>query len=203
MADLEEAVDIALDDRYALGRDNRARPPKSSADTLIGLRARMNRIMKKFGGDRRAAARATGIPYSSWNHALGGRNISAKNRNKIVSGFAALVTSPARARKVKRVGLPSVWSIGAVVVGDPDGSRYINGYPAGTTLEDLPDDHSPPAWRYFNAEGLDSGRIVDAWLTHGAGPATDALLDEIEQVYGTPFGFEGDHVDVAFHHRQD
>lgn len=199
MAELTEAVGAALTARYPVARAGR--PPKSGADSPRGLRARANRILEAFGGNRKQAAAAAGIPYSTFGHALKGRNQSAKTRNKMISAFEEFVTSPARARAVKRVGLPDLWSIGAVVVVEPGGSRYINGRPPGAPPEDIWHINTAPEWRYFNAEGLDSARIVGAWLTHGAAAAAGALVDEVAAVYGDEIGFEGEHVDVAFHHR--
>lgn len=200
--DLVTAVDVALAERYALGPKSKGLEPRTPITEQRGLQARMHRIMDKFGGRaepsaRRRAAQASGIPYSTWNHALSGRNVSAKTLGKIGGAFAKLVTSPARALRVKKRGLPNEWLIAAVVVCQPNGSRYINGYPAGTQLEDIDDPTQLPAYRTFRAEGLDSGRIVDAWLTQGAGAATDALLQEIEAAYGDEFGFEGDDVEVT------
>lgn len=198
---LTEAVGVALEQRYALGAHSKGREPRTPIDQPRGVQARMRRIMEKFGGNRRAAARAAGVPYSTWNHALRGRNVTPRTLEKIGGAFAAYVTAPARALRVKKVGLPSEWLITAVVVADPRESRYVNGHGSGASREEAasisgnPDD---PGYRTFRAEGLDSGRIVDAWLTGGAGAATAALLDEIEDAYGTEFGFEGDDVEVDF-----
>ena len=157
------------------------------------------------------------MPYSTWNHALRGRNVTPRTLEKIGGAFAAYVTAPARALRVKKVGLPSEWLITAVVVADPGpdpadpkrhgnhsgggGSRYVNGHGSRLTRAEaaaISGDPDDPGYRTFRAEGLDSGRIVDAWLTGGAGAAAAALLDEIEDAYGTEFGFEGDDVEVDF-----
>lgn len=210
MAELTEAVGIALAARYALGPNSRGREPKSPVTTTKGLQARMNRIMGKFGGDRRAAAKAAGVPYSTWNHLLKGRAASPKNLAKIVAAFGKLITSPVRALVVKKRGYPDNWLIKAVVVADPGpppgapkkkgggGSRYINGRPSGATREEVKNLTEAPAYRTFKAEGLDSARIVDAWLSQGDQAAADVLLDEVADVYGQEFGFEGDHVEVTF-----
>lgn len=199
-----EAVGVALSERYALGGRSKGLEPRTPVTQQRGLTARMKRIMEKFGGSRRDAARASGVPYSTWNHLLAGRRVSSRNLEKITGAFQRLVTAPSRALRVKRVGLPDVWSIGAVVVNSPSSSRYVNG--RGEVPKDqvaaVAAETSGPEWRYFNAEGLDSARIVDAWLTQGDGAATDALVAEIEDVYGSEFGFWGDAVDVAFHHRE-
>lgn len=212
MAELTEAVGAALAARYALGPNSRGREPKSPVTTSVGLRARMNRIMGKFSEEknpRRAAAKAAGVPYSTWNHLLKGRSASPKNLAKIVAAFGKLLTAPARALVVKKRGYPDTWAIKAVVVVDPGpppgapkkkgggGSRYINGRPAGATREEVKNVTEAPAYRTFNAEGLDSKKIVDAWLSGGDQAAADALLDEVADVYGQEIGFEGNHVEVT------
>ncbi|MFJ8719732.1 hypothetical protein ACIRD9_42475 [Streptomyces violaceus] len=214
--DLVTAVDSALSSRYALGAKSAGREPRTPITEQRGLLARMNRIMDKFGGRgepsaRRRAAQASGIPYSTWNHALRGRNVSQKTLGKLGAAFAKLVTSPARALRVKKRGLPNEWLIKAVVVADPGdprkhgsgkggGSRYVNGHGSGVTRAQAAalSGTDDPAYRTFRAEGLDSGRIVDAWLTQGPEAAADVLQREIEDVYGTEFGFEGDDVRVSF-----
>ena len=216
MAEFVEALDAALEQRYALGPHSRAHEPKTPITSPKGLEIRMRRIMDKFKGDRRAAAAAVGVPYSTWGHLLHGRRASRKNFDKINAAWQKIFTAPARALRVKKVGLPHNWLIKAVVIADPGepdepgskkgeggagggGSRYANGHGSGLTrAEARALDTTDPAYRLFRAEGLDSGAIVDAWLTDGAEAAADALLDEIEVVYGTEFGFEGDDVEVSF-----
>lgn len=210
--ELAEAIGTALQQRYALGPKSKGREPRTPVTEQRGLTARMNRIMEKFGGNRREAARASGVPYSTWNHLLAGRRVSKRNLEKITGAFGRLVTTPARALRVKRVGLPGNWLITAVVVADPGspeespednsgGSRYVNGHGSGVTRAEaaaLSGNEEDPAYRTFKAEGLDSERIVDAWLSQGDDAAASALLDEVEDVYGTEFGFEGNDVKVEF-----
>lgn len=212
---LVEAVGAALDARYALGAKSKGLEPKTPITEQRGVLARMHRIMDKFGGrgdpkSRRRAATAAGVPYSTWNHALKGRKVAAKTLEKITGAFARLVTSPARALRVKKVGYPGNWLITAVVVaspGDPDegpednsgSSRYVNGHGSGVSREEAAAlETDDPGYRTFRAEGLDSEAIVNAWLDNGDQAAAAQLLDEIEDVYGTEFGFEGDDVEVGF-----
>jgi hypothetical protein len=210
---LNEALGVALEERYALGPRSSGREPATPITDRRGLAARMNRITARFGGNRRAAARAAGVPYSTWNHLLGARRgVSQKNLDKITNAFARFVTAPARALRVKRVGYPDEVRITAVVVAEPGppeespednrgASRYVNGHGSGVTraeTEAISGIEEDPGYRTFRAEGLDTARIVDAWLSQGSDAAAEALLDEIEDVYGTEFGFEGDHVRVEF-----
>lgn len=214
--DLVDALDAALSDRYALHRNHPGLEPRTPLGEKKGLMIRMNRIMDKFGGRkessaRRKAAEASGIPYSTWNHALKGRNVSKKNVAKLGAAFTRLITSPGRAWRVKKVGPPGDWLIKAVVVcypGDEDGpagssdaSRYVNGHGSGISVAQaaaLSGIEDEPAYRTFRAEGLDSAVIVNAWLDGGGPLARSALLTEVEEAYGETFGFEGDHVEVTF-----
>lgn len=208
---LVEAMGAVLEERYALGPRSIGREPRTPITEPKGLEIRMRRIMDKFKGNRREAAKAAGVPYSTWNHALRGRNVTQKTLNKILGAFAKVVTAPARALRVKKVGYPDGdWLITAVVVADPgpveepkpgerDGSRYVNGHGSGVTraqCRSISGNDEDPGYRTFRAEGLDSKAIVNAWLSGGAEAATQQLLDEIEEAYGGPFGFEGDHVEV-------
>lgn len=208
--ELVEALDAALKRRYALGPHSLGREPRTPITEPKGLEIRMRRIMDKFKGNRREAAKAAGVPYSTWNHALKGRNVTKKTLDKILGAFGKLVTAPARALRVKRVGYPDNWPIRAVVVADPGpdprrhkshggrGARYVNGHGTGLTKAEAASlsGTDDPGYRVFRAEGLDSARIVDAWLTQGAEAAADVLLQEIEGAYGEGFAFEGDDVEV-------
>jgi hypothetical protein len=197
--ELTEAVGVALSQRYVLGPKSKGREPKTPITDPKGLQMRMRRISDKFK-TKKEAAKAAGVPLSSWDHIVSGRRApSKKNLGKIADAFRRLVTAPAMALVVKKRGLPSEWHIWAVVVCQPNGSRYINGQPPGTAYGDIEDPTTAPEWRLFRAEGLDSGRIVGDWVSGGATAATDALLDEIEQAYGDEYGFEGDHVKVELH----
>lgn len=206
---LVEAVGEALAQRYALGPRSKGHEPKTPITEPKGLQARMRRIMDKFKGNRREAAKAVGVPYSTWNHLLAGRRVSKKNLGKITDSWFRLFISPARALRVKKVGYPGNWLITAVVVAAPggasaddvgmSGSRYVNGHGSGVSREDAAAlDTEDSGYRTFKAEGLDSAAIVNAWLDGGDDAAAQALLDEIEETYGEEFGFEGDNVEVGF-----
>lgn len=214
---LDEALEAALSARYALPGRSVGREPAKPVTDPEGLRARMDRIMRKFRpakgrpSVRRQAATAVGVPYSTWNHALSGRRVSKRTLAKISEAFTKLVTAPARALRVKKVGYPGDWLITAFVVcdpGDPEespednrgGSRYVNGHGSGVSRNEIEglDPAEDPGYRTFKAEGLDSQAIVDVWLASGAGAAADALLEEIADVYGQEFGFEGNDVEVGF-----
>lgn len=215
--ELAEALDAALSTRYALSPKSVGREPREPITDPAGLRTRMERIMRKFRptkgepSPRRRAAAAAGVPYSTWNHALKGRRVTRKTLEKIAAAFGKLVTAPAQALRIKKVGYPVDWLITAVVVcdpGDPDqpegpngGSRYVNGHNSGVTRDDvqtISGDAEDPGYRTFKAEGLDSKRIVDAWVSGGGEGAAEALLEEVSDAYGEEFGFEGDHVEVEF-----
>ena len=211
---LTEALDAALSERYALSRKSVGREPAQPITEQRGLQTRMERIMRKFRpakgrpSVRRQAAAAAGVPYSTWNHALKGRKVTPKTLEKISGAFTRLVTGPARILRAKTVGYPDTWLITAVVVaspGDPDegpednsgGSRYVNGHGSGMTRDEVDAlDTDDPGYRTFRAEGLDSEAIVSSWATGGPDAGASTLLDEIEEAYGTEFGFEGDNVKV-------
>lgn len=168
----------------------------------------MRRIMAAVGGTRKAAAAAAGIPYSTWGHLMGAkRHASAANVRKIESAFARLVMAPAMAAKIKAKGYPKEIWIKAVVVADPEGERYINGYgrSADSSKEAVYGVTAFPAYRTFKAgkdTDLDTRAVVHAWLSRGPDAAADALGDAIQSAYGNEFGFEGNHVDVELHGKQ-
>lgn len=196
MAELAQALGDALNARYTW-KGGVKRPVTHRQ----GLTARMNRIQKKVGGGPRAAAQAAGIPYSTWTHLASGRRTpSAKSVARLEGAFIRIVAAPARAAVVGRKGYPSKLSVQAVVVIDPEGSRYINGHTSpGPSKAQVYGIHKAPEWRIFRAEGIDIRPIVDAWLASGNAWAENALLEQVEDAYHDPIGFEGNHVRVTLH----
>lgn len=190
MADLAQALDAALHDRYHLAPKSKWREPRSSVDTPRGLSARLNRILDRVKGDERQAAREVGVTLRTWRSWQSGARPSARSRSKVSMAFGRVVSAPALAAVVARVGYPAEWHIWAVVVADPRRNRYINKKRAGPSRE--------AGWRMFRAQGLDGEPIVTAWLE--GGDAAAELLDEISRKYGgEEFGFEGDDVEVELH----
>lgn len=192
MSELPEALDHALAARY------RWTEPKRPVTHGQGRKARMNAIQKATGGGRKEAARAARIPLSTWNDWVAGRRApSPRNLRKLEAAFSRLVMAPAMAAQITRKGYPTQWAITAVVVADPDSSRYINGHPPGLTKPQAYNLRSP-AYRTFNATGVDGRAVVNSWLTSGPDAAAQALKAGIERSYGGPFGFEGDRTVVEF-----
>lgn len=202
MAEFAEALGDALCGRYKF------RELRSTVDSRTGVKARMNRLLKVYGGNRRRAAAAAGIPYTSWGYMTSGkRKTSPKNLGKLEAAYGRIITSPYRSGIIAKRGYPVTWSIRAVVVADPDGSRYINGQNPGVDPDTAAGFTQEPEYRWFNAtlSAADSRGVVDAWLG-GGGPLDDdaaagALVAAIEDDIG-PFGFEGNTVEVELHGRQ-
>lgn len=192
MADLVTALGAALRGRY------RWLEPKTPVTNRQGLKARLNRIQKIYGGDRRAAAAAAGIPYSTWGHLMSGkRKASPRTLGRVESAYSRIIVAPSIAGQIAKKGYPRVWSITAVVVADPEGRRYINGHPSGMSKAYAAAITTPPGYRTFNADGLPNRAIVDAWIHHGDQAAAQKLLEEIERAYSGAFGFEGNRVEVT------
>jgi hypothetical protein len=191
MADLGQALDAALHDRYHLGPKSKWREPRSSVDTPRGLAARMHRILERLKGDERQAAREVGVTLRTWRSWQSGKSKpKASSRGKVANAFTRVVSAPALAAVVARRGYPAEWHIYAVVVADPQGRRYKNKKRGGPANEE--------GWRMFRAQGLDGEPIVTAWLE--GGDAAAELVAEIERAYGgEQFGFEGDNVEVELH----
>lgn len=197
MPELPEALGAALERRYSWGE------PKRPITHGQGRQARMHRLEKVLGGGPQAAA-AAGIPRSSWGHMKAGkRGVSPKNLGKLEAAFTRLVMRPAMTAAVAKKGAPNVITVKAVVVADPDGQRYVNGYKRkrgqqGPSRKELYNVHQPPAHRKFRAEGIDNRAVINAWLNHGNEAAAQAYEHEVERQYGEPFGFEGNHAEVEF-----
>lgn len=189
MPELPEALGAALTARYRWGE------PKRPITHGQGRTARMNRLEKALGGAAQAAA-AAGIPRSTWGHMRRGRAAAPKTLGKLEAAFTRLVMRPAMAAAIAKKGIPKVWAVTAVVVCDPRGTRYINrkvdgpNGPRGGGAEE--------GWRTFRAEDIDGQAVVNAWLHSGDEGAAAALERAVADQYGEEFGFEGDHVEVAF-----
>lgn len=195
MSGFPAALDAAMHGRYGLSVA--ASEPKRPVTHRQGLTARMNRIAKAVGGNRRDAAREAGIPYSTWGHLLSGkRSANAVNSRKVELAFSRLVTAPAIAAKVKKEKYPVHYIVGAVTVGDPKGKRYINGKKDGPS--------NAQGWREvkWKLNRRNSKDVVMAWFGHGGDAAAQKFVDCIRREYGTEFGFEGDDVEVTLNGKQ-
>lgn len=201
MPEFVEALGGALAARYTWSDKLMPKRPVTHGQ---GRQTYMRRLEKKAGG-RRAAARAAGIPYSTWGHMFSGkRGVSARNLNKLTGAFETVVMLPAKMAAIEARGYPSQIWIKAVVVADPEGERYINGYKksADRSKAAVYNDDSAPSYRVFKAEDLESEQIkdvVDTWTTSGTDAAAGVLLAAIEAKYSGPFGFEGPNVEVTLH----
>lgn len=190
--EIVEALDTALKARYGWSE------PLRPSTHRQGLKARMGRIQKATGGNRRAAAKAAGIPYSTWGDwQTGRRSPSPRNLRKLEAAFSRIVMAPAIAAKLAVKGYPAEIHITAVVVGDPEGRRYINGQEQGVSKREAATFTEKPEYRTFRADGISTKAVVSAWLHYGPGQAADTLGQELEAAYGTEFGFEGDRVTVG------
>jgi len=175
-----EALDAALAARY------RVQEVRSPVTSKRGVQARMNALEKLHGGKASQAAASAGVPRSTWNHWRAGRPLSPASARKLEHAYARQVIQPQVVRKLATTPPPARVKIHATVVGDPGtaakpGNRYTNSTPR----------------RWFRPEKLRLGRVVQAWIHHGAAAAAGVLDEEIAGQYPTTFGFEDD-VKVEF-----
>lgn len=177
--DLGEAMHAALSARY--GWDIL----KSSATTSRGLRARLNALEKAYAGNRKAAAAAAGVGYSTWTHiAAGRRHPSAATLRRLEAAYARDVQEPRAARAVARKGLPRLITVTAEVRWTDSPKKMYNAR----------------RHRTVNLDQLTRGDIaavVDTWRRFG-GPASGAALERIaaRRYAANEIAFEGDQVTV-------
>lgn len=180
MPDFPDALDHALRDYFPV------RTVRSPIGTARGLAARLNALEQAYGS-RRAAAEAAGVPYvtwRAWRAPKSGRSRRTgpgpKNAARVEAAYMALQRSRAR-RRIRAAPIRRM-IISAVVVVDPQKSRYMNKIPHRDFRADKVRDWTP---------------MVDAW-TAGAGRGTVAHEARalIRDAYGSEFAFDGDTVSV-------
>ena len=185
MADLAEAIDLALRDRYPM------QEVKSPATQRRGLTARMNQIEKLFTGGRkgseaRRAADAAGIPARTWRDWRSGKTKpSARNLRKLEGAYARLVTLPKFRRKVNAQTPPSRVRVSAIIKWSDSPRKMYNRQPQRTTT----------------LEGMAGAMVavIRAWATAGPEAAADAFERGAAAVYAADeIRFEGDNVEVTF-----
>ena len=187
MADLAEALDAALRDRYPMTE------PKRPATHRQGLTARMTQLEKEFSqpGDRkgsagRRAARAAGIAPDTWTRWRNNqRKPGAASLRKLEAAYARLVTLPKFRRKVNSQAAPNRVKITAEIKwSDSPRKMYNRTRYRTTTLEGM--------------AGV-MVAVIRAWATAGPEAAADALERGAAAVYRTDeIRFEGDNVTVEF-----
>lgn len=176
MATLPEALDDAFARRFRIAE------VRTPATQRRGLVARMNALVKLHGGDYKRAAASAGIPERTWRDWRSGTHPpSPRSLRRLEGAYARQIVAPAVARIVT-TGKKTVTDIHvqAVVVCDPGGDRYKNS----------------EAYRWFRAEDINAGKVVNAWMHQGGEAAASVFEAEVERRYGSVFAFEGSNVGV-------
>lgn len=182
MADLSEALDAALRDRYMGGEI------RSPATSRRGLTARLNALERQFTqkGDRKGAATkrvaaALGVsPRTIQRWRTGDRKPNGPSVRKVEGLHNRLVSLPRMRRRLKSLPPPNSVTVTAVI----NWNGYKNRQEHRTTT-------------LGGMRGV-MARVIRAWA--GAGPEAAAQVFErgAAQVHNTPsVKFEGDDVDVS------
>lgn len=187
MADLAEALDDALKDRYPITG------PKTPATQRRGLTARMNGLERLFTqkGDRkgtagRRAAEAAGIPARTWRKwRAGTQKPSPASVRKLEGAFNRLVTLPNFRRSLGSKPVPNRVRVTAIIKwSSSPGKNYNRVQQRTTTLESM-----RPVMV----------KVIRAWATAGPEAAADRFEAGAAAVYrADEIRFEGDHVIVEF-----
>jgi hypothetical protein len=187
VADLAEALDQALRDRYP--KPEIRRP----ATHRQGLLARMNQLEKQFTakGDRkgaagRRAAKAAGIAPDTWTRWKNNqRQPGAASLRKLEAAYTRLVQLPKFRQKVNGQQAPNRVRVTATIRWSKSPkSNYNKTAQRTTTLEGM--------------RGVMVG-VIRAWATAGPEAAADALERGAASVYRSDeIKFEGDEVEITF-----
>lgn len=174
---LPEALDDALRRRYPV------RQVKTPATRPVGLRARMSALEKRHKGSAPRAAASAGIAPRTWRDWKNGTHPpSPKSVRKLDQAYARQVVAPKVARAL--TGDPvKRFDISAVVVCDPQGSKYKN----STDYR---------KFRAMDVTPADNGKVVQAWVNDGPDQAATVLEAVIKTAYQAVFAFEGNDVEV-------
>lgn len=187
MADLAEALDAALKDRYPITG------PKTPATQRRGLTARMNGLERLFAqkGDRKGAAAsraaaAAGIPARTWRKWRAGTQKPAPaSVRKLEGAFNRLITLPDFRRRLGTKAVPNRVKVTAIIKwSSSPGKNYNRQKERTTTLESM---------RPVMA------KVIRSWATAGPEAAAEKFEAGAAAVYrADEIRFEGDHVIVEF-----
>lgn len=189
MADLAEALDDALRDRYPITG------PKTPATQRRGLTARMNGLERLFTrkGDRkgaaaRRAAEAAGIPARTWRKWRAGTQKPAPaSVRKLEGAFNRLITLPNFRRSLKSKKAPNRVKVTAIIKWSSSPGKNYNRKAGGartTTLESM---------RPVMVE------VIRAWGSAGPEAAAEKFETRTAEAYrADEIRFEGDHVIIEF-----
>lgn len=187
MADLAEALDEALRDRYPMPG------VKRPATHRQGLLARLGQLEKAFTrkGDRpgaagRRAARAAGIAPDTWTRWRSGqRKPSAASLRKLEGAYVRHVQLPAFRRRVNGQTPPARVRVRAYIRWSSSPRKMYNRTPLRTTT----------------LEGMRGAMVgvIRAWATAGPEAAAEAFERAAAEVYRSDeIRFEGDEVEIEF-----
>lgn len=179
MADLAEALDTALRDRYPSAE------PKTPATQRRGLMARMNHLEKLF--TRKAdAAKAAGISPRTWREWRAGTSKpSARNLRKLEAAHARLVAIPKFRKTLRARPVPAAVKVTATIAWSKSPKKRYNAQPHRTTT--------------LTGMRAVMAAVIRTWATVGPEAAADALERGAAQVYGAEeIQFQGDEVEIEF-----
>lgn len=187
MADLAEALDQALRDRYPMPEVKRPVTHRQ------GLTARMNQLEKQFQqpGDRKGAAgvraaKAAGVSSRTWQKWRAGvQKPGAVLQRKLEGAYARFVQQPKFRRKVNSQAPPNLVKVAATIKWSSSPRKNYNKQAhRSTTLEGM--------------RGVMVG-VIRAWATAGPEAAADSLERGAASVYRSDeIRFEGDNVEIEF-----
>lgn len=194
MADLSEALDAALRDRYRVAEVKRPSTHRQ------GLTARMNQLEKLFSepGDRKGAAgiraaKAAGISPRTWQKwRAGTQEPSPRTLRKLDGAHVRLVTLPAFRHALKTKRIPNKVRVTATIKWSKSPRKQYNRTAERTTT----------------LEGMRGtmAAVIRVWAGAGPEAAARALERGAAAVYsvaddedGSPgIEFEGDEVEIEF-----
>lgn len=187
MADLAEALDQALTERYPIPEVKRPVTHRQ------GLTARMNQIEKQFQqpGDRKGAAgvraaKAAGISprtWQKWRAAV--QKPGAALQRKLEGAYARFVQHPKMKARVNAAGAPNRVKVTATIKWTDSPRKNYN----------------KQAHRTTTLEGMRAVMVgvIRAWATAGPEAAADALQRGAASVYrADEIQFQGNRVEIEF-----
>lgn len=187
MADLTQALDTALRDRYPITG------PKRPATHGQGLKARMNQLEKLFEGKGqrkgvagRRAAEASGISLQQWQRwRRGAQKPGAASLRKLETAYNRLITLPKYRRTLTKKKVPNRVRVTAEIKWSKSPKKaYNETKQRTTTLESM----RPTMVK-----------VIRAWAGAGPEAAADAFERGAAENYSAgEIRLEGDNVTVEF-----
>lgn len=190
---LRQATEAALIRHYSAVRGPAVRQRATPVSTEAGQQGRIKDLLMQFGGDRKAAAAAIGVPRDTLTRWINGkRGIAKSSQKKLEQAYQSHIVTPKQRRADMRARKQ------AAKTNPPRTDAKVKVTATIRWSNSTKKKYNRNPYRTTTLDHIDLSKVAAAWVT-GRDPGK-ALERAATAQYGIKDGiqFEGDSVEIEF-----